>query len=98
MVKPIDLMSTQFTDACTQKAGHQKPEQFEGGLKDTLVSSIVAGLEKSSEQTGLAATLTVTNEEPLEIKARPRVEAIIRAGETPSELPFHVAIGLTSPL
>jgi SAM-dependent methyltransferase len=27
-----------------------------------------------------------------------RVEAIIRAGETPSELPFHVAIGLTSPL
>jgi hypothetical protein len=27
-----------------------------------------------------------------------RIEAIIRAGETPSELPFHVAIGLTSPL
>jgi ubiquinone/menaquinone biosynthesis C-methylase UbiE len=27
-----------------------------------------------------------------------RVEATIRAGETPSELPFHVAIGLTSPL
>jgi ubiquinone/menaquinone biosynthesis C-methylase UbiE len=27
-----------------------------------------------------------------------RVEARIRAGETPSELPFHVAIGLTSPL
>jgi SAM-dependent methyltransferase len=27
-----------------------------------------------------------------------RVEAIIRAGETPRELPFHVAIGLTSPL
>jgi hypothetical protein len=27
-----------------------------------------------------------------------RVETIIRAGETPRELPFHVAIGLTSPL
>lgn len=27
-----------------------------------------------------------------------RVEALIRAGETPSELPFTVAIGLTSPL
>jgi ubiquinone/menaquinone biosynthesis C-methylase UbiE len=27
-----------------------------------------------------------------------RVEATIRAGETPSELPFHVAIDLTSPL
>ncbi|MFI4991723.1 MAG: class I SAM-dependent methyltransferase [Solirubrobacterales bacterium] len=27
-----------------------------------------------------------------------RVEATIRAGQTPSELPFHVAIGLTSPL
>jgi SAM-dependent methyltransferase len=27
-----------------------------------------------------------------------RVEATIRAGETPSELPFRVAIGLTSPL
>jgi hypothetical protein len=71
MVKPIDLMSTQFTDAYTQKAGHQKPEQFEGGLKDTLVSSVLAGLEKSSEQIGLAATLTVTGEEPLEIKAKP---------------------------
>jgi ubiquinone/menaquinone biosynthesis C-methylase UbiE len=27
-----------------------------------------------------------------------RVEATVRAGETPSELPFHVEIGLTSPL
>jgi SAM-dependent methyltransferase len=27
-----------------------------------------------------------------------RVEATIRAGETPSELPFHVALGLTAPL
>jgi len=71
MVKPIDRMSSHFTDAYTQKAGHQSPEQFEGGLKDTLTSSIVAGLEKSSEQTGLATTLTVTGEEPLEIKAKP---------------------------
>jgi len=70
-VKPIDRMSAQFTDTYTQKAGHQTPEQFEGGLKDTLVSSVVAGLEKSSEQTGLAATLTVTGEEPLEVKAKP---------------------------
>lgn len=27
-----------------------------------------------------------------------RVETTVRAGTTPSELPFHVAIGLTSPL
>ena len=71
VVKPIDRMSSQFTDTYTQKAGRQSAEQFEGGPKDTLVSSIVAGLERSSEQTGLAATLTVTGEEPLEIKAKP---------------------------
>jgi SAM-dependent methyltransferase len=35
-------------------------------------------------------------EERAELLAR--VEALVRAGETPSELPFHVAIGLTSPL
>ena len=27
-----------------------------------------------------------------------RVEATVRAGTTPSEFPFHVEIGLTSPL
>jgi hypothetical protein len=70
-VKPIDLMASQFTDAHTQKGGRQSPEQLEGGLKDTLVSSVLAGIERSSEQTGLAATLTVTGEEPLEIKAMP---------------------------
>jgi hypothetical protein len=70
-VKKIDKMTSQFTDAYAQTAGRQSPEQLEGALKDTLSSSIVAGPEKSSEQTGLAAALTVSGEEPLEVKAKP---------------------------
>lgn len=68
--KKIDAMTPQFTDTFVQKAGRQSPEQFEGGLKDTLTSTTV-GSGSAGEQTGLAATLSVTGEEPLEIKAKP---------------------------
>ena len=51
-------------------AGRQAPEQFESGLKDTLSTSVVSGLEKTVEQAGLTATVTITSEEPLEIKAK----------------------------
>jgi hypothetical protein len=68
-VKVIDAMTSQFTDAYVQKAGAQSPERFEGGFKDVLTSTILAGLEKTSETTGLGATLTVAGEEPLEVKA-----------------------------
>jgi hypothetical protein len=45
------------------KSGKQIPEAFEGGVKDTL---ILAG-----EQAGLTANESISDEEPLEIKAQP---------------------------
>jgi hypothetical protein len=70
-IKKIDSMVPGFTVTYKQAAGRQVPEAFEGGAKDTLVTSIVGG---SSEQTGLSATLTITNEEALEIKAKTRAK------------------------
>ena len=49
----------------------QSPEQFEGGANDTLTTAIVGG---ATEATGLTATLTLANEEPLEIKAKTRAK------------------------
>jgi hypothetical protein len=69
-VKAIDKMEAQLTQTFVAKHGVQKPEQFEQGVKDTLTTTIVAGLEKSGEQTGLSATQVAANEEPLEIKAK----------------------------
>ncbi len=68
-IKVIDSMVSGFTVAFKATAGKQSPEQFEGAAKDTLVTSIVGG---AAEQAGLTATLTLTNEEPLEIKAKTR--------------------------
>ncbi len=73
-VKRIDVMSEEFTLAYNAKGGQQIPERFEGGLKDTLLITSTAGAgkgEKSEEQAGLIAAVTVPNEEPLEIKAKP---------------------------
>ena len=73
-IKRIDVMSEEFTLAYKAKGGKQAPERFEGGLKDTLLITSTAGVEKgekSEEQAGLIATVTVPNEEPLEIKAKP---------------------------
>jgi hypothetical protein len=69
-VAKIDKTVTQFTDSFVQKAGHQSPERFEGGVPDTLTTTALAGLEKTAEQTGASARVTVTDEEPLEIKAK----------------------------
>jgi hypothetical protein len=68
-IKKIDSMVSSFTVTYKATAGKQLPEAFEDGAKDTLVSAVVAG---SSEQTGLTATLTLTNEERVEIKAKTR--------------------------
>ena len=68
-VKKIDSMVPTFTIADKATVGKQVPEAFEGQNKDTLVTAITGG---SSEQTGLTATLTLSNEEPLEIKAKTR--------------------------
>ncbi len=68
-IKKIDSMVAGFSVAFTAKAGRQAPEAFEGSAKDTLLTSVVGG---ASEQTGLTATLTIANEERLEIKAKTR--------------------------
>ena len=51
--------------------GRQAPEQFEEGVKDTLLEKLVAGTTTTSEQAGLTATLKLKNEEEMEIKAKP---------------------------
>lgn len=68
-IAKIDEMVNSFTVTFQQDAGHQLPEQFENTAPDTLTTNTIGG---STEQTGLAATLTLKNEEPLEIKAKTR--------------------------
>jgi hypothetical protein len=50
------------------KAGAQLPEQFEGGVKDTLITNIVVA--KTTEATTLATLAEVVNGEPIEVKAK----------------------------
>ena len=69
-IKKLDEMVSSFTVTYKQSAGKQAPEQFEGAAPDILMTSIVGGASK--EQTGLSATMTITNEEKLEIKAKTR--------------------------
>ncbi len=69
-IKTLDKMVSGFTVTFKASGGKQVPEQFQGASSDTLVTSIVGGA--SGEQTGLTATLTIANEESLEIKAKTR--------------------------
>ena len=53
----------------------QSPERFEGGVKDTLIAKRLIGAETKSEDAGLTlrgerATISATNQEKLEIKAK----------------------------
>ena len=66
----LDKMVSEFTFTFKAVAGRQAPEAFEGAAKDTLTTTFVSGIEKRSEPSGLTTTLTNTNEEPLEIKAK----------------------------
>ena len=68
-VKKLGAMLAGFTVTFKQRAGGQLPEAFEGAAADTLSTAILLG---SSEQTGLSATLSLSDEEPLEIKAQTR--------------------------
>jgi hypothetical protein len=68
-LKKIDSMVSAFTVSYKATGGRQIPEAFEGQAKDTLITAITAG---ASEQTGLTATLSIANEERLEIKAKTR--------------------------
>jgi phosphodiesterase/alkaline phosphatase D-like protein len=58
-------MATTFALGLKATNGKQSPERFEGGVKETL-SFVTAGVE---EQAGLTTSITLTNEESLEIKA-----------------------------
>ncbi len=66
----IDKMFLEFSSKYTAAHGVQVPEQFEGGVKDTLSLALVSGVTKTTEQAGLVATYTTTNEELLEVKAK----------------------------
>jgi hypothetical protein len=76
LIKPFDAMTLQFKLLYTATTGLQKPERFEGGLKDTLLATRLVAGEPQREQAGLTlkgletATILADGEEPLEIKAK----------------------------
>jgi hypothetical protein len=57
-------------------AGKQIPEQFESGVKDTLITNRIVGIQPpKTEQAGLTLrdetqVIVVEGEEPLEIKSK----------------------------
>jgi hypothetical protein len=64
----LNNMVSANSAAYEAKSGHQIPERFQGGAKDTLVTLVGAG--KTAEPTTLVGLEEVTNEEPLEIRAK----------------------------
>jgi alpha-tubulin suppressor-like RCC1 family protein len=64
VVTAVDKMSSTFTLLLGEKKGMQQPEAFEGESKEVLEMSVSGG---AYEQVGLAADLTLTSEEGLEI-------------------------------
>lgn len=57
----------------SQKRGHQKPEAFEGGVKDTITETVTPlsnPLAKTSEQAGLAAGGPFLTGEAIEFKSK----------------------------
>jgi hypothetical protein len=63
-VLPLNAMASGLTLRFKAAAGHQSPAALEGQSPDVLAESGAGG-----GQAGLTATLTLTGEEPLEIKA-----------------------------
>jgi hypothetical protein len=70
-VKIIDRMVEENKTAYTAAGGHQVPEMFEGGAKDTLTANFLTStLAMSSEQIGYSAS-EEQSFEAIEIKAVP---------------------------
>jgi len=67
-VTKINRMTEENFVSYVVKSGVQLPEKFEGGVKDTL--TVLVGLTKTAEAGTLSTVAEITNEEPLEIKAR----------------------------
>jgi alpha-tubulin suppressor-like RCC1 family protein len=63
-ISPVNNMNATFKLKYKQAKGLQKPEHFESEPNDVLEASISGG---GFEQIGMAATLTQTNEEEIEI-------------------------------
>jgi hypothetical protein len=78
VIRPPNRMRSISKLIYTATAGKQVPEKFEEGLKETLTLTRVTGLSSVSEQAGLTVIdveekpkpLVITNEEPIEIKAK----------------------------
>ena len=69
----LNKMVTSQGYVYSQKAGHQIPEAFIGGVKDTITETVTPAsnpLAKTSEQAGLGAPGELTNGEAIEIKAK----------------------------
>ena len=77
-ITPIDVMRSEFALRYSATKGKQIPERFEGGLKDTLVSTLTPLVPPSPPVTEPTVLKThgeklyaeVENGEPLEIKAK----------------------------
>jgi hypothetical protein len=69
-VTPTAKMTLEETIKFKAIAGVQSPERFEEGVKETLLQTLVAGTEKTTEQAGLSVIAKVKSEEPMEIKTR----------------------------
>jgi hypothetical protein len=68
-VTPANKMSTTFAQKFKAAKGLQKPTSFEGQPEDTLtMTTVLSKTEKTEEKAGLTLTLTITNQEPLEIR------------------------------
>jgi len=79
LIKPATSMRSFFRAFFTASHGIQNPEQFEGGVKDTLtLQRTTAPAGPITEQAGLTIigieevpkALIIENEEPIEIKAK----------------------------
>jgi hypothetical protein len=69
-IKAINHMVESFTLTFAESNGVQAVQQFEGGAKDTLVAKLLSGSESKTEDMALRSLTTVSNEEPMEIKAK----------------------------
>jgi hypothetical protein len=75
-IKPTNNMALAFKLIYKAVAGKQIPEQFESGVKDTLITNRIVGIQPpKTEQAGLTLrdetqVIVVEGEEPLEIKSK----------------------------
>lgn len=67
-IKKVSVMTEENVITYKVSGGKQVPEMFEGGVKDTLITNV--GIAKTAEPTTLKTITELTNEEPLEIKAK----------------------------